>query len=640
MGKTIGIAGRSVFSEPAVTPDMRSTQTSNADRALTWFHDSLIPLCVWAAITLILASCGGGGGSGSAPSQSPVPPVSDGGGQSPPPSSPGGDGTPPPDDSGNPGDEDPPADDEDELGPLTGIDAASRLASRASFGSDWNTIQQINQMGEEAWIESQFTLPLSSHDSVVDELVTLEQAGAFDELIERNNINNFQGLYGRAAWWQTTVNAEDQLRQRVAYALSQIFVISDSVNALFLSTYATSNYYDMLLRNAFGNYRDLLLDVTLHPSMGLYLSHLNNAKGDPDAGTFPDENYAREVMQLFSIGLFELNRDGSERVDDTGRPIASYDNQDIGEFAKIFTGLGFGGDNNRFGSRRANFQEPMRMFNEFHESAEKSLLNGVLVPAGQDGLTDIEAAVDNLFNHPNTPPFIGRRLIQRLVSSNPSPDYISRVSDAFIDNGDGVRGDMRSVLRAILLDPEARATPSEARNFGKLREPLLRYTAMLRQLNVQSPDGFYANVGNIVQDRIQQHPLSAPSVFNFYLPDHTPIGEIAEAGLVAPEFQITNSNSVVEISNLMQLAVIGDFVNDIQEPPFAVATLTLSDFLPLAGDIDALLDRLDTVFTYGTLSVQTRDSIRTLLTLIEDDELRVRIAAYLVLISPDYAVEM
>ncbi|MEM6545340.1 MAG: DUF1800 family protein [Pseudomonadota bacterium] len=602
------------------------------------------------AIVFGLTACGGGGGGGNGQSQNPPPPVSDSGNQ-PPPTNPDGDATPPSPSplpgngnptsgEGNPDDEEPPAGSDDELEPLSGIYAASRLASRTSFGSDWTTIQQINGMGEEPWLEAQFALPISSHDLVVDELVSLEQAGTFDELIERNNINNFQGLYGRAAWWHTTVTGEDQLRQRVAYALSQIFVISDSVNALFLSTYATSNYYDMLLRNAFGNYRDLLLEVTLHPSMGLYLSHLNNAKGDPDAGTFPDENYAREVMQLFSIGLFELNQDGSERVDDTGRPIATYDNQDIGEFAKVFTGLGFGGDNNRFGSRRANYREPMRMFNQFHDTSEKRLLNGVLVPAGQDGLADIEAAVDNLFDHPNTPPFIGRQLIQRLVTSNPSPEYISRVSAAFIDNGDGIRGDMQAILRAILLDPEARATPSEERNFGKLREPLLRYTAMLRQLNVRSPDGFYANVGTVVQDRIQQHPLSAPSVFNFYLPNHVPIGEIAEAGLVAPEFQITNSNSVVEISNLMQLAVIGDFVNDIQEPPFAMATLTLTDFLPLAGDIDALLDRLDTVFTYGTLSAQTRESIGTLLALIDDEELRVRIAAYLVLISPDYAVEM
>ena len=601
---------------------------------------SLVPkqisLLSLTLMLLGLAACGGGGSSDSTAPEV-MPPISDGGDQAPPDD--GGTGSPAPDDGA--GDENPtPPEDDASAPPLIGINAASRLASRTTFGGDWNTIQDIDRLGAEAWLDRQFSLPLSSHDAVVDDLVSLEQEGAFDELIASSDFNNIQAFFSRAAWWHTTVTAQDQLRQRVAYALSQIFVISDTVNTLLLSTYATSNYYDMLLENAFGNYRDLLLDVTLHPSMGLYLSHLNNAKGDPETGTFPDENYAREVMQLFSIGLFELNKDGSERVDASGRPIATYDNEDIGEFAKIFTGLGYGGANMRFGSRRQSFREPMRMFNEFHEPSEKRLLNGFVVPPGQDGLTDIEMAVDNLFNHPNTPPFISRQLIQRLVTSNPSPAYISRVSDTFIDNGEGVRGDLQAVVRAILLDPEALAAPAAERTFGKLREPLLRYTAMLRQLNVQSPDGFYANLGVVVQDSIQQHPLSAPSVFNFFLPDHIPIGPLGDAGLVAPEFQITNSNSVVEISNLMQVAVVGDFVNDFQEPPFAVASLALTDFLPLAADPDALLDRLDTVFTYGTLTEETRASIRTLLPLIDEAELRVRVAAYLVLISPDYAAEM
>ncbi|MEM1145651.1 MAG: DUF1800 domain-containing protein, partial [Pseudomonadota bacterium] len=586
------------------------------------------------ATAVVVSGCGGGGGSSAPP---PAPPISDGVGQTPPPNNPGA-GSDAPDPPGN---ANPPPDDSDTPLPvLTGINGASRLASRATFGADWNTIQTINDLGEGAWIEAQFALPITHHDDLVDELIARQLAGDFDELIERNNENTFQGIFSRIAWWQTTVTAEDQLRQRVAYALSQIFVISDQVNALLLPAYAASNYYDMLLENAFGNFRELLLDVTLHPSMGVFLSHLNNAKFNPDTGTFPDENYAREVMQLFSIGLFELNKDGSEQVDDSGRPIPTYDNDDIGEFAKIFTGLSYGGSNARFGSRRINYREPMRMFNEFHEPGEKDLLNGVSVPAGQDGIADIESAIDSLFNHPNTPPFIGRQLIQRLVSSNPSPAYISRVSDAFIDNGEGVRGDMKAVLRAVLLDPEARALPGSVESAGKLREPLLRYTAMLRQLGVQSPDGFFANTGFLVQDRVQQHPLSAPSVFNFYLPSHMPIGEFADRGLVAPEFRITNSNSVIEISNLMQLAVIGDFLNDVQDPPFAAATLSFEDLLPLAGDSETLLERLDLLFTYGTLRSETRTAIADVLALIDEEGLRVRIAAFLILISPDYAVEL
>jgi uncharacterized protein (DUF1800 family) len=562
----------------------------------------------------LATACGGGSGGGSASADSL-------------PSAQGGPAVDPPESGVEP-----------ELPAARDIYSASRLAARATFGSDLASIEYIHSIGEEAWIEEQFQLPASFHDPLVDSLLAREAAGEFEA--QRGDNDNFAALFGRAAWWHTTITAEDQLRQRVAYSLSQIFVISDTVNDLLLAPHGTSNYYDMLLGHAFGNYRDLLRSVTLHPAMGLYLSHLNNAKSDPSSGTFPDENYAREAMQLFSIGLFELNPDGSEVLDENGKPVPSYDNDDIREFAKIYTGLSWGGTNTRFGSSRTNFREPMRMFDEFHEPGEKLLLRGHTVPGGQSGMADIEAAIDNLFEHPNTGPFIGKQLIQRLVTSNPSPAYVSRVSAAFADNGSGVRGDMQAVLRAILLDPEARAEPDATRSFGKLREPLLRYTAMLRQLGVTAPDGFYANLGFGVQELIQQHPLSAPSVFNFYLPNHQPIGEIAALGLVAPEFQITNSNSIVEISNLMQIAVVGDFVNDLSAPPFSKATLSLADFLPVADDPDALLDRLDTVFSYGTLSGDTRTAIAELLPLIDENELRVRIAAYLLLISPDYAVEI
>lgn len=561
-------------------------------------------------LLLGLGACGGGSGSGAeTPTVIAVPaPVTD----TPPPASPAA---------------------------LGGILGASRLGSRATFGADFDTILQIEAVGAEVWLEEQFSLPLSSHGSVVESLLAREAAGDFDEIAARENNDNLAAVFGRIAWWHRTVTAEDQLRQRVAYALSQIFVISDEVNELLLSPFGTSNYYDMLLGNAFGNVRTLLRDVTLHPAMGIYLSHLNNARSDPDNGTFPDENFAREAMQLFSIGLFELNPDGTEKRSDTGQPIPTYDNNDIREFAKIYTGLSWGGANNRFGSDRYDFTQAMRMFDDFHEPGAKTLLNGTTVPAGQSGLADIDAAIDNLFMHPNIGPFLGKQLIQRLVTSNPSPAYVTRVSAAFDDNGSGVRGDLQSVLSAILLDPEALAEPDPESNFGKLREPLLRYTAMLRQLGVSSPDGFYANAGFFVQQLLQQHPLSAPSVFNFYSPNHQPIGEIAQQGLVAPEFQITNSNSIVEISNLMRFAVVADLVNDQSDPPFFKATLDLDDFLPVADDPVALLDRLDTVFTYGTLSQDTRSAILELASLLDEPELRVRIAAYLLVISPDYAVE-
>lgn len=584
---------------------------------------SLAKIIAIFVLVSAISACGGGGGGSTSPT-TPVAPSGDGGASG--------------DNSGDNNDNAAP--------PERDLFAASRLGARTTFGAPVTTIEEIADVGLETWIEEQFALPLSSHDAVVVDLLQQQIGGDFDEILEQLDIDDLTAIFGRMAWWHRSITAPDQLRQRTAYALSQIFVVSDEVNALFQTAYGTSNYYDMLLENAFGNFRTLLLDVTLHPSMGIYLSHMNNAKGNPETGTFPDENYAREVMQLFSIGLFELNPDGSEKTDESGDPIPTYNNDDIREFAKIFTGLSWGIEQNRFGIDRIGvlypeaFQSPMAMFDDFHETGEKLLLNDVVVPAGQTGIEDLEAAIDNLFNHPNVPPFIGKQLIQRLVTSNPSPAYVERVSNTFIDNGAGVRGDMRSVIKAILLDDEAVADPDPTSQFGKLREPLLRYTSMLRQLGVSSADGFYANTGNLVRESIQQHPLSAPSVFNFYLPNHTPIGPIGEAGLVAPEFQITNTNSIVQISNLMQLAVIGDVVNDIRNEPFSQAFLNLDDFLPLGETPEALMDQLDLVFTYGTLSDSTRIAILNLIEGFDDAELRVRVAAYLLLISADYAVEI
>lgn len=571
----------------------------------------LVAAVLLAGALALTAGCGGGGGGAPAPA---------------PPTSP------------SPGGGDPAPVEPDTPEPLRGIDAAARLASRASFGMPWEAINSIADRGEDAWLEDQFALPVAYHDPVVTELLARAANGDFDS-IDRNPAN-LEGIYSRMAWWHRTLTAEDQLRQRVAFALSEIFVVSDNVALLFQSPYAMSNYYDTLLTHAFGNFRDLLLAVTLHPTMGVYLSHINNARANPEANTFPDENYAREVMQLFSIGLFELNPDGSERLDGAGQPIPTYDNEDIGELARVFTGLSFGGDNNRFPGRLPEFREPMRMFDSFHDSGAKQLVGGTVIPGGQDGLQDIEDAIDNLFQHPNVGPFIGRQLIQRLVSSNPSPAYVERVTAAFNGAGGAMRGDMRSVLRAVLLDLEALALPDPEIPRGKLREPLLRLVAALRQLNTSSPDGFYANTGFYVQEQIQQHPLSAPSVFNFFLPAFQPVGAIADAGLVAPEFQITNSTSVIAIANLLQAALLGDFLNDLRVPPFSPASLDLGEYLALADDVPALLERLDTVFTYGTLGEESRDSIAEAAALIDDTELRVRVALYLLLISPDYAVEL
>jgi len=515
------------------------------------------------------------------------------------------------------------------------LNEASRFAANATFGLDYAGIVGVAGEGREAWLERQFGLPVTAHSPLVNDLLERRDNGefeAFEQDIEYLVISR------RMAWWHHTVTAPDELRQRVAFALSEIFVVSDNVDMLLVYPGALSGYYDMLLNNAFGNFRDLLRSVTLHPAMGFYLSHLNNGRSNPANNTFPDENYAREVMQLFSIGLFELNNDGS-RVLENGEPVATYSNVDIREFAKIFTGLSYGGPGAFFGNDTPNFAVPMRMFDEAHEPGSKALLNGAVVPAGQSGLQDVESAIDNLFMHPNVGPFIGRQLIQRLVTSNPSPAYVERVASAFNDNGSGVRGDMRAVISAILLDPEATAPVDPTSTFGKLREPAVRYAAMLRQLGAESDDGFIFNTGYLLQELGKQHPLSSPSVFNFYLPAHSPAGDIAAAGLVAPEFQILTSNSVVGMTNLVDFAVSADFVTDAPEP-FAKVRLSYADYRPLVDNTAALVERLSIVFTAGTLDAETQSRIESLLSDIADPEFRLRVAVYMVLVSADYAVRL
>jgi uncharacterized protein (DUF1800 family) len=540
-----------------------------------------------AAVLLLVTACGGGGSGGGAP-----PPA----------------GPPPAPTSAQ-------------------LESAAALLDRTTFGADFALIDSVAREGESAWLNRQFAMAPSYHTPIV--VRYLNQYG-FDV-----TANPPPGTFRRFAWWEQTMTAPDQLRQRVAYALTQIFVVSDNVDQIFINPLGLSSYYDTLLAYAFGNFRDLLRAVTLHPVMGIYLSHVNNAKTNPATHTFPDENYAREVMQLFSIGLYELNNDGSRKLDGSGNPIPTYDNGDIGEFAKIFTGLSYGpaqaGGTSFFGNTNPVLHVPMQMFEAFHEPGEKHLLNGVVVPAGQTGMQDIDAAIDNLFNHPNMGPFIGRLLIQRLVTSNPSPQYVARVATAFNGSATKPRGDMVTVLRAVLSDPEAKTGI-------KLREPFLRYVALNRILHAHATDTTFAGLGYLAQFLVQQHVLSAPSVFNFYSPGYSPPGELGTAGLVAPEFQITTDSTIVGVSDLMAYAVYGD--QPIDTPMgFPAITLDLTEYETLAADVDALLDRLDLVLMHGTMDVATRAAVRAAIAPVNTDmNARTKLALYLVLISPAFAV--
>jgi uncharacterized protein (DUF1800 family) len=338
-------------------------------------------------------------------------------------------------------------------------------------------------------------------------------------------------------------------------------------------------------------------------------------------------------MQLFTIGLYELNPDGTQKLGTDGRPIPTYDNADIREFAKIFTGLayeGSAGQEPQFGRNRAVLHMPMVMFDDYHEPGEKYLLNGFMVPDGQTGIQDIDDAVDNLFNHPNVAPFVGKQLIQRLVTSNPSPEYVSRVSGVFADNGDGVRGDMKAVIRAILTDPEVT-------NASRVREPFRRFLAANRALNAAPSEGSDIGVtGFFVQNATGQMVLTAPSVFNFYSPFYRPQGG---QGLVAPEMQITTEDTIVGITNLMAQVLYGDrpMHNHSQLPEMR---LDLTSLVSLVDDKEELLLRIERLFFAGTMSEHSRSVISgawdEAVSLSPTD--RVKMALYLALTAPDHAV--
>ena len=564
------------------------------------------------------------------------------------------------------------------LGLMPDAAAASRFLGQATFGSDYESIQALTQQGFTAWLDEQIESPPEFNflTHLDDTLVPL----ALDGHLEFGFAEEDFGTWGffRLLWFESIMKGNDLLRDRMAFALSQIFVISENSD-LFDYNEGLADYYDILHTNAFGNFRDVLYEVSMHPTMGAYLSHLNNPKADPSVNRFPDENYAREIMQLFSIGLYELNNDGSRVLDASGNPIPSYGQDEIREFAKIFTGLGprnwsryvDPSDTIQYGP--INFGDclwctdlttSMKMFEDWHEPGPKELLNGYVVPAGQTGMEDINDAIDNIFNHQNVGPFIGRQLIQRFVKSNPTPEYIDRVATAFNDNGSGVRGDMGAVIRAILLDTEARdCSWIEVADHGKLREPLIRYTHYLRAFNAYNENDRFYNWAWWFRNELEQFPLHAPTVFNFYLPDYAPLGEIQDLDLVAPEFQIFNSATSLSHVNAGHVWMMWEYLTDeyleLHYTPDQVYTETvpegaftkvdLSDEMAIFTDdwvihppeqINAFLDRMDIILFQGTLTQQTRDVILEAMSDVYlNPEWRTRFLLYMVINSPNYSVQ-
>lgn len=564
---------------------------------------------------------------------------------------------------------------------LTNVSAteAARFLTQATFGPTKAEIDALTGGSIDAWLSAQLAMPFTSHRTA-----TVADRNAFGGSNSFTNWNAIHMPNRQSAWFKIALTAPDQLRQRVAYALSQILVVSDISLGDDNRTEPLANYYDILGNGAFGSFRQLLENVTLSPMMGEYLSSLRNSKATFDASgatlTTPDENYAREVMQLFSIGLVQLQPDGTLALGADGLPVPTYDQTTITEMAKVFTGWAYPSTNlNAFRTAGANFFSPMQLFPAFHDDTVKNIspVSATPIPAGQGGAKDLQLALDALYSHPNTAPFISKLLIKRLVTSNPSPGYVYRVAQKFENNGSGTRGDLGAVVRAILTDYEARS-PAVAGNttYGKLKEPLLRLTGLLRTFGASSTSGRFLGyrhtVNNAVIDgstprpatqaeitptlnsatlpynalgNIAQAALRSPTVFNFYHSDYVLPGPLASAGLVAPEFEITDDNYAISVPNYLRTFVNAVIPTTGGAPTAAapyVLTLNTTYEQSLVGTPSALLDHLSTVLTAGSLSTAARTRITTALSALAANtsaEDRVKTAILLVLTSPAAAVQ-
>ncbi len=514
---------------------------------------------------------------------------------------------------------------------------AARLLTQATFGVTEEGIAEVIDRGVEDWIDHQLGLRYQPMLPYV-----------------RANSNGSNTQARHDIWWRRVVESEDQLRQRMTFALSQLFVISDVGYTLSNAQYGVTDYYDTLAEGAFGNYRDLLENVTLHPVMGVYLSSLQNEQADEARQTRADENFAREVLQLFSIGPHRLNIDGTV-VTAGGRGIPVYTQQDIENYARVFTGWNFAGAD-RWNlspiSSDADKVSPMEPWEEYHDSNAKQLLNGVTVPAGGSARDDLEIALDSIANHPNVGPFIASHLIRQLVTSNPSRGYVARVAQVFNNNGAGERGDLGAVVKAILLDSEARSGHLSNPQFGKLREPVLRLSHLWRAFDItpgsESENGNYNTASPYLRNLEQvasQAVLRAPSVFNFYSPSHQPIGPVRDAGLVAPVAEIMTDDAVIEFTRMInrQIQYHNDFGNDNAR---RWSYLVFDDEREAAAEsTGSLLDRLDLLLLSGSMSAELRDVLASHIESLpsadtEDGQnRRVIDTVLLIMSSPDYLVQ-
>ena len=535
---------------------------------------------------------------------------------------------------------------------LVARSAAARFLLQASFGPTPAAIDQLALSTPAQWIASQMAIAYKS------DFVSHVQAQWNQGADYRPGGSNYTDRWVGERFWATAATAPDQLRKRMAFALHHILMASQNDSNLYNHSRAFARYLDILNQHAFGNYRALLEEIALSPAMGIYLSHLRNRKEDPASGRVPDENFARELMQLFTIGLAELNADGTPKTDAAGKAIETYGNADVMALAKVFTGWSWAFPDNQLTENRFRWGSPdyklgsdtqidlqrMKFYPGQGSTSEVKLFAGkpwaVTIPAGTEANAKLKIALDTLFNHPNVGPFVGRQLIQQFVTSAPSAAYVARVAAAFNNNGQGVRGDLAAVLRAVLLDAEARNNP--AATTGKLREPVLRVTQWLRAFNATSASGQYMLAWEL--DAQGQRIWRAPSVFGWFRPGYVPPGTaFAARQATAPEFQLANESSSAAWVNQAE-AMVGWGMGWNGSGADAVASYAAQQALAAAGNVGALLDNLNVLLLAGRLSGELRRDVLDAIGSVGGNDAashlnRARLAVYLLMSSPEFLVQ-
>lgn len=559
----------------------------------------------------VLAACGGGGGG-------------DGGGTYVPPS--GGTGG-----GGTPSTPEPPAPYPDI--PATDADAA-RFLTQATFGPTATEIARVRQIGYKRWIDDQLAQAPTQILPHLQQLVTNGVAAPTPQ-----NRRNY--------WLWQAANGKDQLRMRMAFALSEIMVVSDREVADGNATvFRIADYQDTLARGAFGSYRALLEKVSVHPAMGYFLSHVGNRKADPRRNITPDENYGREVMQLFSIGLVKRNKDFSPVLDGNGQTIPTYDEQVVSAMARVFTGWTYAGQTDaQFGRGDNTSYAPMECHTAFHDDQPKQIFDSIVVSEGNNCVASMGKTLDALASHANTAPFISRQLIQRFVTSNPSPQYVERVANVWTTS----TGDMGKVIRAILLDTEARMPPADS-SFGKPREPLVKLVTLWRAFNAQyvpSATGevrfAFSNAGDLANS-LQQDSQRAPSVFNFFEPDYRLPAADGMQGIFAPEFQILTEATYLSMLNQHDSLVWSNAA----AAPAATTNAPYLDLTRLttlaeAKDHAGMVAQVNLLMFYGALSATNAQAMVNMLDRLaaanESAANRAKSLVLLAMASPEFAIQ-